>query len=279
MTSGRVAEMADSKPKRLALWTTGRCLSTAMVMSFGNYGNVEVFNELYAGAFTFGPDSTVKMPVPLKVDDEMTYDQVKTSLETDYPTRDLIFVKDHASAVTGRYDKLPTGYTHAFIIRNPEKTVSSGKRLTERSGITADQYVQMVKSMGMTGGGFGDLVKLAEHLESWLGKPPVILDADDLQRDPEKMLRAFCKALDLPFRESLLKWEPITEIPWNNSKSMLAVHKANGAYENALKSSGWIVTDPKPVNLSGLPQVLRELIDEARPFYEILHGKRVKPEN
>ncbi|XP_038076094.1 branched-chain-amino-acid aminotransferase-like protein 2 [Patiria miniata] len=271
--------MADSKPKRLALWSTARCLSTAMVMSFGNYGNVEVFNELYAGAASFGPDATIHIPLPIKVDDEMSYAEVKALLEADYPTRDLVFIKDLASNVTGWYDKLPTGYTHAFIIRNPEKTVSSNMRLTERTGLTADQYVQFVKSTGMTGGGFGDLVKLAEHLESWLGKPPVILDADDLQRDPEKMLRAFCKALDLPFRESLLKWEPITEIPWNNSKAMLAFHKINGAYENALKSSGWVASDPKPVDLSGLPQVLRELIDEARPFYEILHGKRVKPEN
>ncbi|XP_038078713.1 branched-chain-amino-acid aminotransferase-like protein 2 [Patiria miniata] len=270
--------MADSKPKRLALWSTTRCLSTAMVMSFGNYGNVEVFNELYAGAATFGPESTIHLPVPFPVDDEMTYDDVKTLLEADYPTTDLVFVKDHAAAVTGRYDKLPTGYTHAFIIRNPEKTVSSNMRLSERTGITTDQFVQ-ISTTGVQGSGFGDLVKLAEHLESWLGKPPVILDADDLQRDPEKMLRAFCKALDLPFRESLLKWEPITEIPWNNSKAMLTLHRANGAYENALNSSGWIVTDPKPVDLSGLPQVLRELVDEARPFYETLHGKRLKQEN
>ncbi|XP_038078712.1 branched-chain-amino-acid aminotransferase-like protein 2 isoform X2 [Patiria miniata] len=270
--------MADSKPKRLALWTTARCLSTAMVMSFGNYGNVEVFNELYTGAATFGPESTIHLPVPFPVDDEMTYDDVKTLLEADYPTRDLVFVKDLAAAVTGRYDKLPTGYTHAFIIRNPEKSVSSNMRLFERTGTTIDQFVQLT-TMTVQGSGFGDLVKLAEHLESWLGKPPVILDADDLQRDPEKMLRAFCKALDLPFRESLLKWEPITEIPWNNSKAMLTLHRANGAYENALKSSGWIVTDPKPVDMSGLPQVLRDVIDKSRPFYEILHGKRLKPEN
>ncbi|XP_022090067.1 branched-chain-amino-acid aminotransferase-like protein 2 isoform X2 [Acanthaster planci] len=274
--------MADSKPKRLALWSSPRCLSTAMVMSFGNYGNVEVFNELYSGANTFGPERQIDMPpLPFPVEDDMSFGEVKALLEADYPTRDLVFLKDHAIAVSGKYDQLPEGFSHAFLIRNPEKTVSSGIKLTEKVGFTAEQYAQMARLTGMKGFGFGNLVDLVDHLESWLGKPPVILDADDLQRDPEKMLRAFCQALDLPFRESLLKWDAIkdTEIPWHTSKSMLAIHRGNGAYENALKSTGWVQSEPKPADISGFPKVLLDIIEEARPFYEILHARRLKPDN
>ncbi len=272
--------MADSKPKRIALWAVARSLSTAMVMSFGNYGNVEVFNELYAGASAFGPDRNMSFSLPFSMEESLTLENVKSQLEADYPTRDLVFLKDHSAGIYGHYGKLPDGFTHAFIIRNPEKTIASGLKLAQKSNMSAEQYLQTVKIFTKFDGfAFGDSVALAEHVEKVLGQRLVILDADDLQRDPEKMLRLFCKAVGLPFRESLLKWEPIEDIPWHNSQALLTIHKANGAYEAALKSTGWIKGEPKPADLSQLPQQALDAIEEARPYYQTLYEKRLRPDD
>ncbi|XP_071785991.1 uncharacterized protein [Asterias amurensis] len=272
--------MADSKPKRLALWTCARSLSTAMVMSFGNYGNVEVFNEMYTGACAFGPDRKMGVELPFPVEESLTFENVKSQMEADYPNKDLVFIKDHAAGMFGHYDQLPDGFTHAFIIRNPEKTIASGVKLAAKTNFSPEEYLQTYKIFAnFDGYAFGDLVALADHIEKVLGQPLVILDADDLQRDPEKMLRLFCKAVGLPFRESLLKWEPIEEIPWHNSQSLLTIHKANGAYEAALKSTGWITGEPKPADLSQLPQIVLNAIEEARPFYQTLYEKRLMPDD
>ncbi|XP_022098074.1 branched-chain-amino-acid aminotransferase-like protein 2 [Acanthaster planci] len=268
--------MADMKPKRLALWTHPRSLSTAMVMSFANYGSVEVFFEMYGGAFAFGPEKKMATPMPVPMEEHLTFDAVRCQLETAYPERDLVFMKDHALSLDGKYERLPVGFCHTFLIREPAQTVLSNYKMGLRGGLSTDQFLQMTQLVLGKTQGYKELVELVEHVEGTLQQRAVVLDADDLRRNPEGMLRVYCQAVDLPFRDSLLKWDPITEIPWNIPKSLLAFNQANGAYENALKSTGWIPPNPNPPDLSDFPKPLLDLMEEARPFYKKLYAKRLQ---
>ncbi|XP_038069835.1 uncharacterized protein LOC119739071, partial [Patiria miniata] len=262
------------KPKRVALWSHPRSLSTAMVMSFGNYGNVEVFNEMFGGAFAFGPER--KMPMPLPVEEHLTFNMVKSQLEAAYPDRDLVFMKDHAISLDKKYERLPAGFHHTFLIRDPSRAVPSSLKMGLRGGMSVEQYLQMSQVFGKTMG-YEHLLDLLEHVEGTLQQRVVLLDADDIRRHPEKMLRAYCDAVDLPFCESLLTWDPITEIPWHNPKSLLAFNKANGAYEDALKSSCWLPPNPNPPDLTDCPQPILDMIEAARLVYEKLYAKRLQP--
>ncbi|KAI3753947.1 hypothetical protein L2E82_26012 [Cichorium intybus] len=54
--------------------------------------------------------------------------------------------------------------------------------------------------------GLADLVSVYSQLSA-TGKPPPILDVSDLQQDHEAALRGLCEDLDIPFQDSMLKWE------------------------------------------------------------------------
>jgi hypothetical protein len=52
--------------------------------------------------------------------------------------------------------------------------------------------------------GLGELVSIYSDL-CQMGTPPAIIDADELQRDPEATLRSLCDDLEIPFQASMLK--------------------------------------------------------------------------
>ncbi|KAG0496708.1 hypothetical protein HPP92_001399 [Vanilla planifolia] len=54
--------------------------------------------------------------------------------------------------------------------------------------------------------GLVDLVSIYSELCE-AGNPPPIIDADDLQNDPEGTLCCLCYDLGVPFQASMLKWE------------------------------------------------------------------------
>ncbi|XP_033626585.1 branched-chain-amino-acid aminotransferase-like protein 2 [Asterias rubens] len=264
-------------PKRIAIWSHPRSLSTALVMSLGNYGKVEVFNEFYGGAYAFGPEKKVSSPPPLPIPPEkdLTYDAVKALLETDYPDQELIIFKDHAAALDKKYDKLPQGFVHTFIIRDPTKMFLSNQKMAEKSGMTIEMFIKFSETMFGKSHGYEAMVDLVKYIEETLKQKVVIVDADDLQSNPKNVLGTFCKAVDIPFRDTLLSWKPIAEIPWHIPKALLAFNKATGAYESALKSTGWLPPDPNTVDLTNIPKVLFDAIEVALPFYETLHAKRL----
>ncbi|KAF3485318.1 hypothetical protein F2Q69_00056172 [Brassica cretica] len=77
--------------------------------------------------------------------------------------------------------------------------------------------------------GLGELVSIYSDL-CQMGKPPAIVDADELQQDPEATLRGLCNDLEIPFQASMLKWEagPIPEDGLWASWWYKTVHKSTG---------------------------------------------------
>ncbi|KAF3504535.1 hypothetical protein F2Q69_00039772 [Brassica cretica] len=77
--------------------------------------------------------------------------------------------------------------------------------------------------------GLADLVSIYSDL-CQMGTPPPVIDADDLQRNPEATLRGLCHDLDIPFQASMLKWEagPIREDGVWASWWYKTVHESTG---------------------------------------------------
>ena len=50
-----------------------------------------------------------------------SYPWIKEQLEIDAADKKLIFVKEIVIGITGKYDKLPKGFRHAFLLRHPLK--------------------------------------------------------------------------------------------------------------------------------------------------------------
>src|SRR4029077_6154442 len=86
----------------------------------------------------------------------------------------------------GRAARAP--FRHAHLIRDPRELLASYAR--ERTEPDLDDL---------------GLRQQAEILETFGG--PVI-DSRDLLTDPEGILRALCRALDVPFDAAMLSWPP-----------------------------------------------------------------------
>ena len=91
------------------------------------------------------------------------------------------------------------------------------------------------------------------------GKTPVVIDSDELLKNPENYLKKLCELLNIPFSEKMLRWKK-GGIP---EDGIWAKHW----YGNVHNSEGFAIQQS---SLQSLPKYLEPLLDEALPHYETL---------
>jgi hypothetical protein len=142
------------------------------------------------------------------------------------------------------------GFTHAFLIREPERMIASYLRKREAAAF-AD---------------FG-LERQAEFFEreaDRLGNAPPVIDANDVLSNPEAVLSKLCGALGISWDPAMLSWAPgrrATDGVW-------AAHWY-GAVE---RSTGFGPPETGHVELSAEDQLLAE---QMRPYYERLAAHKI----
>ncbi|KAF0913587.1 hypothetical protein E2562_023300 [Oryza meyeriana var. granulata] len=106
--------------------------------------------------------------------------------------------------------------------------------------------------------GIAELVSIYSELCE-LGSPPPVIDADDLQRDPEAVLCGLCEDLGIPFQSQMVKWEAGPKdfdgiwAPW--------------WYRSVHKSTGFSMPHRYPLTF---PFVFYDLLEQSLPFYNML---------
>lgn len=132
------------------------------------------------------------------------YEAIKSMISSP-AERGIVFVKDMCYHVADYiFDDLEflRRITHTFLIRTPEKSIASYLRLDkdvtlEEIGIEAQHHhFEMVRKM--------------------TGETPVVIDADDLQRDPPATVRAYCRAIGVPFVPESLTWHEAVPDNWQH---------------------------------------------------------------
>lgn len=145
------------------------------------------------------------------------------------------------------------GFSHAFLIREPERMIASYLRKRE----------------GAAFGSFG-MDRQADFFEreaDRLGHAPPVIDANDVLADPSGVLSGLCQALGIPWDDAMLSWAPgrrPTDGPW-------APHWY-GAVES---STAFGPPDAAPVEL---PSEARRLADQCRLYYDRLAAHRIRPQ-
>lgn len=226
------------------LWSPPRSLSTALMYSFAQRDDMEVLDEpLYA---TFLRVTGVDRPYKKELLSKMESDGNKVVKEVIYGPggKKYRFCKHIAKQrVTGLPDDLLRKGKHIILIRNPLDVMQSFGKIVHPSH----------KELGLT-----DLVSIYSELCE-LGKTPVIIDAADLQQDPEAALRSLCEDLDIPFQSAMLRWEA--------GPKQIDGLWAPQWYESVHKSTGFTPPRkyPEPFNFSHY-----ELLEQSLPFYNML---------
>ncbi|MFL6746306.1 MAG: HAD family hydrolase, partial [Sphingomicrobium sp.] len=112
---------------RIAMWSGPRNLSTAMMRSFGSRRDTFVSDEPFYGCFltTSGADHPMRGEVIAAMDCDWA--SVMAALRRPTPRRSPVWYQKHMwHHMVGPvgYDDF-AGFTHAFLIREPERMIAS----------------------------------------------------------------------------------------------------------------------------------------------------------
>lgn len=179
-------------PRRIAMWSGPRNLSTAMMRSFGSRGDCACVDEPFYAHYL------LKSGLPHPMRDEVIASQpadwrdVLPALTTEPAKADVQYQKHMVQHMLPGMDLDWTDQvTNVFLIREPERVAASfaAKRgLPDAAELGFSRQWQMYRQMAKR------------------GPAPVVIDSADIRGDPARALRALCKAIDIAWTDRMLTW-------------------------------------------------------------------------
>ena len=249
----------------LALWAVPRSTSTAferMMRQRGDHHCVhEPFGEVWysIGNDTRPPESHIQHRPGLTY--EAVWDELVSAAR-----REPVFVKDFPHYVTHMHDWSVPGagpggadlpfldaFNHSFLIRDPAKSLPS-------------LYGQWT-DFAMSETGFAEQRALFDLLTERAGRPPPVIDADDLLDDPIGVSAAWCDAVGVPRRPDALWWES------DNDAKMTWYE--GGTWHDNLAQSTALTRQPRDYVPVDHNRFLKDAYDACLPHYQALHQHRL----
>ncbi len=230
---------------RIAMWSGPRNISTAMMRAWENRLDTQVVDEPFYACFL----SATGLVHPMQED-------VLASQSNDWQT---VIAQHLSGPLTSpafiQYQKQMTQHMvaplnmdwfrslrHAFLIRHPAEVVASYQQ--KRGSVNADDV------------GFAKQRELFELAKRYSNKPPPVIDASSVLKDPRKSLSALCAALDVAFDEAMLSWPAGRRA----SDGVWAPHW----YNKVEASTGFAPYEPRVPKLSAAEQ---KVVNECLPDY------------
>jgi hypothetical protein len=239
-------------PPRIAVWSGPRNISTALMRSWGTRADTAVVDEpLYAHYL----DATGRA--------HPGRGQIIDRYETDWRTVVERIIGPIPDGVSIYYQKhmahhlLPemgrewtTQLRNAFLLREPREMLTS--------------LVEFLPEPTLSDTGLPQQWRLFNQLREQRAAPPPVITARDVLTAPRPALNALCKALGVPFRSSMLSWEPGPR----ETDGIWAEHWYDAVYE----STGFRPYEPKD---EPVPVRLQNLHAECQALYEKLYAHRL----
>lgn len=237
---------------KTVLWSVPRSVSTAFersivqlsilleaqasISSDGASGeSMAVFHEPFGQPYYYSSEQvSTRFPInPTQPTFKNTLDTMLTSQSTHVFSKDMAYyVKNDVPGL------VHTDMKHTFIIRHPSKTVPSLYLAT----FSAKDYEQTL-AFDKTEVGFVELLQVYHYVKNTLGQTPIVIDSDDLLRDPEAYMQAYCKEVGLPFTKDMLVWEKgLVPKGWEDWE---------GWHDDAINSDGLKKRATPPSSISG----------------------------
>lgn len=247
--------MTESGALRIAMWSGPRNISTAMMRAWENRSDASVVDEPFYACYL--TSAGVEHPMQAAV---------LASQSADWHTATQQLQQPLADGITIQYQKQMTHHMvadvdvswfaslrHAFLIRHPAEVVASYSR--KRETVTASDL------------GFARQQQLYDAALVLGTKPPVI-DAGDVLRNPEQILRKLCTHLGVSFDSRMLHWR----VGPRDSDGAWAPHW----YNNVEKSTGFAPFKKKQYKLDHEAQLV---VEECLPYYQGLFENRITLED
>jgi hypothetical protein len=241
-------------PRRIAMWSGPRNISTAMLRSWGSRADTFVCDEpLYAHYL-----KVTRLPHP-------GIDEVIAAQETDWqkvvdwltgpvPENRPVFYQKHMT-----HHMLPNikrdwldQVTNAFLIRDPRDMIISLAKGLPKVRIEDTGLVQQLEI-------FDDVCNRN-------GSIPAVVDARDVQNHPEIILPKLCEAVGVAFDPSMLSWTAGTR----STDGIWAKYW----YANVEKSTKF---EPYQSKNEPVPPECQAILDECITIYDQMAKHRIQP--
>ncbi len=231
----------------MALWAVPRAASTAFERMVIERGDHTVFDEPFSEHYYFGPRKVSSRFAEVRPDADPA--AILARVE-EAARRDPVFVKDMAYHVADVASPAFAGrFTNTFLIRDPARSLPSLARMWP--DFTNEEA------------GFDALAALVAHAEA-AGQDPVVVDSDDLCRDPAAVVAAWCARVGIPFVPGALSWAQGMQPEWRLWPDW---------YGATSRSTGFRPPSAEPPPLAD--GRVAAAVERCRPVYEALRARRL----
>ncbi len=221
-----------------------RNISTALMYSFARRPDTVVMDEPFYGYFLQrtgtnhpGRDEIIKS-MPLEPTG------IFGQIEKNEQSKGVVFVKNMAHHLEGFDYSRISRYRNVFLIRHPAQMLVS--------------YAKVRTQPTLEDIGLKHQADLYGRLSA-TGAQPLVLDGNEVRKNPGSVLEHLCGKLDIPFTEAMLHW-PAGPRP---EDGIWAKHW----YDKVHQSTHFLPPDPHPAEV---PDHLKEVYEAALPYYNQL---------
>lgn len=234
-------------PKRIAMWSGPRNLSTAMMYAFAARDDCAVWDEPFYAAYLAA--TGIDHPMSQTVIAAGMRDPAAVAARCAGPAPDgkaLYYQKHMTMHMVPSFDRsFMAGLTNVFLIRHPARVVASYARKREAATLADIGFVQQAQ--------------LFDEVCQRLGAAPAVIDSADIRDDPDRALAGLCAALGIPYTTDMLRWAAGPKI----YDGVWAPHWYNAVHA----STGF---DQPEGALPVLSSADQALADAALPYYQRL---------
>jgi hypothetical protein len=235
----------------IAMWSGPRNISTAMMYAFGNRTDCSAWDEPFYTFSLVNHGNDHPMRDEIIAANESDWDRLVAKCTA--PAAKPVFYQKHMThhMLPGFDRAWIHGVSNAFLIRSPERVLSS--------------YTRKWADVTLRDIGFVEQAEIFDAVAQKHGTAPPVVDADDILKNPRELLTALCASLGIAFDEAMLKW-PKGPKPFDG---VWAPHWYNAVWE----STGFSAPTGKHVDL---PPALAKIADQARAPYVKLKAFSLK---
>ena len=254
----------DMSP-HIFLWCHPRSLSSVFERSIRELKGVKVFYEAHVNVYYQGQFTK---PIIPQNPPQFTFEAVDEILTQPYTEYDAVFIRDHAYFIKGRYKNYTSGafstFKHTFIIRDPYKSFSSFIRLGKEAkiDIVPEEY------------GVREVYDMYKTVKESVDPNPVVVDADDLIKNPRDIMKSYCNATGLTYTDDMLTWTPGVVEDWKKVNAHCHIFQ-----ERAMMSSGFIKpadSTSHTMSIDELSDDVKEILEDAMTCYQEMYSARIR---
>ncbi|WP_299129329.1 sulfotransferase family protein [uncultured Winogradskyella sp.] len=232
--------------KRICLWSGPRNISTALMYSFAQRKDTNVFDEpLYAFYLKQHPEAHSYHPGAKQILATMENDGNKVVSEmmgnTEKPVQFYKHMTHHLLNLDRTFMK---DTINIMLTRDPKDMLPSFDKVIPNPSLDDVGYALHV-----------ELINYFKDNDIQF----TVLDSKKVLDNPKKILTKLCNFIEIPFEEAMLNWQPQQRVEdgiW-----------AKYWYENVHKSSGFQKYKPKE---EPFPTHLKQLLETSKTYYNEL---------